>query len=86
MLTVTQSSILFFYPPQILIILEEVEQLALGGVVRSTHNTTQCAMTCWDTEQVTLLSLYKCKGILRFGNHGIGRKESCVGNEVRAME
>jgi hypothetical protein len=31
---------LFFYPPQILIILEEVEQLALGGVVRSTHNTT----------------------------------------------
>jgi hypothetical protein len=40
MLTVTQSCILFFYPPQILIILEEVEQLALGGVVRSTHNTT----------------------------------------------
>jgi hypothetical protein len=35
---------LFFYPPQILIILEEVKQLALGGVVRSTHNTTAGAL------------------------------------------
>jgi hypothetical protein len=59
MLTVTQSCILFFYPPQILIILEEVEQLALGGVVRSTHNTweSNLAPLSLDSDKESFASL-----------------------------
>jgi hypothetical protein len=48
MLTVTQSCILFFYPPQILIILEEVAQLALGRCcsLDAQHRALNMSLLC----------------------------------------